>query len=316
MDKATIVLHHRKGRSLGLLVLLLALSGCVTPLDGGKTTLPASTPAMLAEARETILEEAERALEAGRAQAAFEKFTRVLKSAEDSVRARLGIAESYLVARNLDKALAAFEALGQIPEVQARALQGRGLALSLMGKREAGQELLLAAVEEDPRLWRAWNSIGRNYALQGNSRAANESYDSALTAQPAAASVHNNKGVALMMQGSYRGAANSFRKALRLEPNSQVIRMNLRLAQAWQGNYAEALAGVTPDQAPEILNNIGYVAIGRGDYAEAEAYLVRAMEKSPAYYEKAARNLEYLMDAKTLSVTENSLAQEQREQPR
>lgn len=43
-----------------------------------------------------------------------------------------------------------------------------------------------------------------------------------------------------------------------------------------------------------VLNNIGYVAILRGDYDVADAYLNQAIAASPSYFTQAQRNLQYL----------------------
>ena len=70
------------------------------------------------------------------------------------------------------------------------------------------------------------------------------------------------------------------------------------MALAWQGKYVEALTGIRKDEMPVMLNNVGYIAMKRGDYEFAEAYLSQAMQMSPSYYAKAAENLEYLRQLK------------------
>ena len=42
------------------------------------------------------------------------------------------------------------------------------------------------------------------------------------------------------------------------------------------------------------MNNVGYVAMLREDYGRARAYLTRAMEVSPSFYDVAWKNLESL----------------------
>lgn len=64
----------------------------------------------------------------------------------------------------------------------------------------------------------------------------------------------------------------------------------------------DALAGVGMAQLPEVLNNLGYVAMVKGDLPVAEAYFTRAIEASPSYYRIAAENLiclKAMRDAKT-----------------
>ena len=43
-----------------------------------------------------------------------------------------------------------------------------------------------------------------------------------------------------------------------------------------------------------MLNNIGYVAMLRGDYESADVFLHRAIDESPVFYDTAEQNLERL----------------------
>ena len=82
-----------------------------------------------------------------------------------------------------------------------------------------------------------------------------------------------------------------FEKALRLDPALDAAGMNRRLAMAYQGRYGDALADVPPARLVEALNNVGRVAMRRGDYAQAETLLKRAMAASPTLNEAIANNL-------------------------
>ena len=97
---------------------------------------------------------------------------------------------------------------------------------------------------------------------------------------------------------------------MRLDPDFATARENLRLSLAWQGDYGRALSGVSPVGHAEALNNVGYIALLRGDYADAEAYLLRAMEIDPQYNEIASHNLSYLRDMRTLHKGPSSAAEE------
>lgn len=285
-----------------LVVMAVAITGCSTGPPNGSEPAPKVTTSPVAAATDTpakggaaLLDRAEAALAAGEHEAAFEGFSAVLQSEPNNPRALMGIAESYLAIHDPEKALAMFERVGrEIPDKRAVALQGQGLALFAMGRREESQKRLLEAVKMDPGLWRAWNAIGANFDAKRDWKDALASYDKASAANPSAAAVLNNKGMSLFMQGRDKEAEAAFQEALKQDPRSPVIRRNLRLALAWQGKYDEALAGLSQDQMPAGLNNVGYIAMVRGDYSMAQQFLSRAVQLSPSYYEKAAKNLVYL----------------------
>ncbi len=105
----------------------------------------------------------------------------------------------------------------------------------------------------------------------------------------------------MLMQKRLKEAVEDFDRALRIDPRFDVAQENLRLALAWQGKYVHAMAGASNRDLPRILNNVGFIALMRGDYGNAEAYLLRAMEVDPRYNETAARNLSYLKQVRELA---------------
>lgn len=155
-----------------------------------------------------------------------------------------------------------------------------------------------AAVAQDPTLWRAWNGLGYHSDVRGDWRQATESYDRALALNPSSAMVLNNRGFSMLLQGRAQAAAADFDQALRREPGLAPARENLRLALAWDGAYGQALAGVEQGGLARALNNVGFMALLRGDTASAETYFLRAIEVDPAFNKSAARNLAYLQQVR------------------
>ncbi len=80
------------------------------------------------------------------------------------------------------------------------------------------------------------------------------------------------------------------------------------LALAWKGRYVRAVAGATNTNRGRILYNIGLIAILRGDYVNADSYLLRAMEADPSFNEIASRNLAYLKHVKELRDADSQAA--------
>jgi len=249
------------------------------------------------------LDRGQRALDAEDHEAAYAAYAKAYKADPKNANALFGLAESLLGIGEAAKAAVAFAKAAEVPELKTVSLQGRGLALATLGRNDEAETLLRAAATADPALWRAWNGLGNIADARSDWKQADASYDRALKANPKAAAVYNNRGVSRLIRHDYAGAAKDFRSALALSPAMDEARGNLRVALAWQGKYVEALVGVTAAEAPTVLNNMGYIAMKRGDYEGAEAYLAQAMQLSPTYYAKAAENLAYLRQIRNIEVT-------------
>ncbi len=247
---------------------------------------------------ESILRAADTAIDQRRIEDAAVLLGRILKTEPNNSQAKLRIAELYLLSNKLLLAAAAFKHLSTASDVRAKALQGFGITMMKQGDLDPAHQALTKAVDEDASLWRAWNALGLYYDSQSLWKDAGESYKQALAAKPKLALIHNNLGYSLLMQRKFADATSAFRKALRIRPALTAAKANLRLSLAWEGKYQEATAGVKPGELPTVLNDVGYIAILRGDYDQAEALLSRAMVESPTFNETASKNLGYVKNLK------------------
>ena len=243
---------------------------------------------------ESLLGAADAAIAQRRIEDAAILLGRVLKKDPNNSQAKLRVAEMYLISNKLELAAASFKYLSTASDVRAKALQGLGIAMMKQGELDTAHKALKEAVDEDASLWRAWNALGVYYDTQSLWNDADESYKQALAAKPELALIHNNLGRSLLMQQKFVEATSAFRKALRIRPNLKAARANLRHSLAWEGKYQEAMAGVKRGELPTVLNDVGYIAILRGDYDRAEALLSRAMVVSPTFNETASKNLDYV----------------------
>jgi Tfp pilus assembly protein PilF len=269
---------------------LLASAGCAGTGPAGPPI--ASRAATAGESQfASDLRAGQAALAEGRFDEAEAAFGKVLAQDRAQAAAHLGMGEAHLARGRALLAEQSFAAAARDAALKVQAQQGRALALIMMRQDDAALPVIEEALAAKPGLWRLWNARGLILAGRGEFTQAEASYMRALAINPTAAMVENNLGYAHMLQGRAERALAHFGKALALDPGLTMARNNRRLALAWTGRYAEALAEVDGGDMPNVLNDVGVVAMRQGDLRRAESYFVRAMELSPSYHPKAAQNL-------------------------
>ena len=301
-------MHGRRrlnGVAAVVLCASLALAGCAVSEGPERPKVDAITETSSAgEAPPEALALIGRALEDDRLTDAERLMDRIMLTHPRSLEARLLRGEILLAKGQPDQAMSVFSGLKDLPEVSTRARQGLGIAMMLTGAPDPAAEHLKAAVEADPSLWRAWNALGSYYDTKEDWAESNEAYALALAERPNDPMILNNRGFSYFMQDRLDEAIADIERALHLDPELTPAQYNLRLAHAWSGRYVRALSGATDAELPRVLNNIGYVAMLRGDYDNAEAYLMRAMEVDPTFNETAWQNLARLRNMRELGAVE------------
>ncbi len=272
-----------------LLLLMVAACASGPPADRELTSQPAAKTQVA-----SVLAVAEATRAEGRFAEAMQIYQEILVSDPSSVAAQYGVAECLLGLGKAADAQPMFDALTHDGAFHALALQGEGLSLLVLNRREPAATRLREATEADPKLWRGDNGLGLISDLKRQPQEAADFYAKSLALNPESAAIFNNIGYSSLLAGKPGEAIDNFKKALGLEPGSETIQNNIRLAIATKGNYAEATRAVPRERMPAILNNVGYIAMQKGDIALAEGYLARAMESSPSFYGVAAKNLEQL----------------------
>ncbi|WP_374575605.1 hypothetical protein [Phenylobacterium sp.] len=200
--------------------------------------------------------------------------------------------ELNLARGRYNAALADYQAAEQTASTHAQALEGQGLALALAGRSGEAVPVLQRAVAEDPNAWRAWNALGAEYDGLAKWDEADDAYAHAIDASGGAAQALNNRGYSRLLRHQRDAAVADFVAALAKRPDLAEARTNLRLALAMGGDYRRATAGGVNAETAANLNNAGFAAGMRGDYAAAEDLLEQAMATKGEYYDRASANLE------------------------
>ena len=267
-------------------ILLTSASAQAKPLFArSAAAAPASavSAAKISEVQRAIDEQ--RLLDAGRL-----LDEQMLAGVKDPQLAILG-GDLNLARKRYDAALANYKLAESSPVTHARALQGQGLALSLLGRSSEAVATLERAVAADAKAWRAWNALGAEYDARSRWADADSAYQHAFVASDGAALVLNNRGYSRLLQRRRDEAVSDFVAALQKKPDLAEARTNLRLALAMGGDYERAIAGASSGDQAALLNNAGFAAGMRGDYAKAEELLGRAVTARGEYYARASENL-------------------------
>ena len=251
-------------------------------------------------ARDAVVAAVEAALAEGRTVDATGLLNNALMDGAKDPRFLTLMGETRLARGDYDAALAAFRQVPAGDAFAARARQGEGLTLSTQGRADTALAALLAATNQDPSLWRAWNGLGREYDRRQDWANAEAAYARALDASGRDALALNNRGYSRMQQGRLGEASSDFVAALEKKPDLTAARGNLRLVLALQGDYGRASArGAGGDDSAALLNNAGFGALLRGDYEKAMALLDEAGQARGAYYPRANENRKLAVSLKT-----------------
>jgi len=276
------------------LAILMALA---PPQASAFSLLPHSKPATASSSAILIAARVQEALDEKRYVDAGEMLDQAAVDGIHSPELTTLNGELQLARGHFDDALALLTPMTSDPGQKARALQGEGIALSMLGRSDKALAALKSATAADPTLWRAWNALGREYDLRRQWDLAMDAYQKALTAPGAdVAAVLNNRGYHELLQNQLDSASADFVAALGKNPALAAARTNLRITLAMEGHYDRASMTGAGDDRAAVLNNIGLAAAMRGDFVEADKLLNEAIVAKGAYYAKAADNLQFARD--------------------
>ena len=110
-----------------------------------------------------------------------------------------------------------------------------------------------------------------------------------LSSRPAA--VLNNWGVSQMSRGDLSAAASTFTRAVSFDSSLFNAKNNLAIVRGLQGHYNLPLVPLSDEERAVLLNNLGIIAMRRGDEKIARGLFAAAVAAHPQHYSGAADKL-------------------------
>ncbi|ELH7811248.1 tetratricopeptide repeat protein [Vibrio harveyi] len=226
----------------------------------------------------------------------------------------------HLARNNLELADKSFRAsLAENPD-NVGSLQELGAMYTKRGDREAGKSYYLRALNADqirlggdPNITKdniskesvatyryddkspagAYSGLGVLYDIRGDHDLAQTLFRKALDVDSRNVNALLSLGYSYYMEKEYSKATHFTKAALGLQPSNEKAINNLGLIAIAKDQPRQALNIFSRHMTePEALNNVGYFLILNGKPDEAIPYLQQAIDKNPAYYDLANKNLE------------------------
>jgi Tfp pilus assembly protein PilF len=124
--------------------------------------------------------------------------------------------------------------------IDARTYYAAGQLLEPQGNLEAAAQRYQQAIQADPSMLDAYNSLGLVYARLGQFDQAHATLRLALNRAPDQAALHNNLAFVYMLQHQYDNAEAQLNNALSIDPSYARAKMNLAIVFAKQERYDQA----------------------------------------------------------------------------
>ena len=277
--------------AFGLVALIAALGCAPTSVQAGLFSHKPKPAAAKTEVSDAQIDALQRAIDEQRLMDAGNMLDRLLLGGAKDPRLTLMSGELDLARGRFEDVLTDLKPVDGLLATRGKALECEGIALSMLGRSDLALSTLLQAVTDDPSAWRAWNALAGEYDQRRDWVRAEAAYDHAVTDSNSNALVLNNRGYSRLLQGRFDEARQDFVDALQKKPDLAAARTNLRLALAMKGEYDRATAAGAQDDQAALLNNAGFAAMMRGDYANAEDLFNRAIAAKGVYYARASENL-------------------------
>jgi len=159
----------------------------------------------------------------------------------------------------------------------ARALEIKADALTLLGDYDEASAIYLSLLAKDATSVRANTGLGR-VRLTKDPAAAEALFQKVLNRAPQDLTALDNLGIARDLQGRHAEAQTAYRQALAVSPDLDSAQVNLALSMAMNGQGAEAIKllrskASLPNAPAKVRHDYAVVLAMAGDRAEAERVL-------------------------------------------
>ncbi len=122
-----------------------------------------------------------------------------------------------------------------------------------MGQEEKGLECIRRFLEKNPKVWNAWFMLGWALRRLNRWQDAKSAFEQSIVCGGENADIYNELSICLTELGDYNGAEKNLKKALKSEPENT-----------------------------KIMSNMGFLALKKGNTAEAQRYFTAVLEFDPA----------------------------------
>lgn len=284
---------------LGSILCFVQLTACnpINIKDSGSNSGKLETEEVLKSAGlnvssvEDAVLKAEKAEQGGKMDLAQLYYIKAFDLEPNNVKVLQRMADLYIKLKKYDLAEVSFKLILKQHPDDLKTTEQYGLLLIKLRKYPDAEKNLVRVIAKQ-QSWRAYNGLGIIANLQGDPLKAESFFKKAISIFPNSPELLNNIGFAYYSADNLDEAASYYIKALQINPGFKKAIYNYALLQARLRDYEQAYnAFVKVSSQAEANNNIGYIAMMNGDYAEANNYLQEAIKLSPRFYKKANDNL-------------------------
>ncbi len=190
-------------------------------------------------------------------EAAAQDYQAAIKSNPLHLGAHVGLAESYAVSGQADKALAAFSSAVEAFPSNPLVFNNRGLFEQRQGKLKEAIADFNKAIQIDPKFAVAYANRGFSHQSERDLAAAEADYSEAIKQDAKHPLFYSLRGTCRLSQLNVNGAIDDYNQAIRLDPQNPTGQADLGFAKYFARDFAGALASF--DQSIAMNPNMRYL---------------------------------------------------------